>query len=310
METDKLDYKKINYKTVVLRNNTSLEYLYINDSSNKRPVVFLYGLVCNNRHFEPQINYFTKKNHPVLILNYREHFNSHNPEGIRSCTFNNISEDIFNLLEILNIKGPDIIAHSMGVNVALEMAIQKKHTFNRLVLISGSPMRPQDYMFNTNLSTFLLPAVKKALSINEGLSSGLWKNLYKIKIARMMVLDGGFNQKQVADEFVKFYLMKIGELGYELFFQLIEQMRNHNLITKLHLVENECLIMGGDLDKIAPIEGQILFKKYLKKSNFYLIKDGSHVPQIDFPDSVNDEIDRFLSLKKILKQPISSRDNL
>ena len=199
----------------------------------------------------------------------------------------------------------------MGVNVALEMALTSPGLLNKLVLISGSPMRPQDYMFNTNLSTFLLPAIKKTLGLNKGISATIWKNLYRLKLARLMVLDGGFNQKQVADEFVKFYLFKIGELGHELFFQLIEQMKNHNLITKLHLVENQCLIMGGDLDKIAPIEGQILFHKYLKNSNFYLIKDGSHVPQIDFPKTVNDEINQFLNAsKKVFKQTVSRRNNL
>ena len=42
-------------------------------------------------------------------------------------------------------------------------------------------------------------------------------------------------------------------------------MKNHNLSSKLHLIENEVLIMGGDNDNIAPIEGQMVFEKYLKK---------------------------------------------
>tara|TARA_B100000925_G_C22010084_1_gene475818 strand:+ start:5381 stop:6268 length:888 start_codon:yes stop_codon:yes gene_type:complete len=295
MKKMNFNFEEINYDSVVLENQTSIEYKYFNSHSKKNPIVLLYGLVCNNRHFQFQIDHFVNQDYPLLILNYREHFGSKNPSGIPECSFENIATDVVLLLDYLNIKKPHLIGHSMGVNIALEIAIAFDSLVDKLVLISGSPYRPQDYMFNTNMSYFIFPSVKKILSSNKKLGLKFWENLHRIKLIRKMILDGGFNPKQVTDEFVMYYTKKIGELGFDLFFKLIEEMKNHNLSSKLHLVKNDVLIMGGDADNIAPIEGQIIFEKYIKKASLYLIKDGSHVPQVDFHETVNEKISTFIS---------------
>ena len=88
-------------------------------------------------------------------------------------------------------------------------------------------------------------------------------------------------------------------------------MKNHNLSSKLHLIENKVLIMGGDNDNIAPIEGQVVFEKYLKNSSLYLIKDGSHVPpEVDFHETVNEKNKLLHKLDEFSKQTISSRNYL
>jgi non-heme chloroperoxidase len=290
-----IDFENLNYNITTLENQTKIEYSFFNPKSKKKPIVLLYGLVCNNRHFQYQIDYFTQKNHPLLILNYREHFGSKNPGGLHQCTFKNITDDIILLLKFLKIKKPHLIGHSMGVNIALEIAMRDPDIVEKLILISGSPSRPQDYMFNTNMSYYIFPSVKKILNSNKNLGLKFWQSLYKVKIIRKMILDGGFNPNQVSDEFVKYYAKKIGELGFDLFFKLIEEMKNHNLSSRLHLVMNQTLIMGGDSDNIAPIEGQVIFENYLKNSSLYLIKDGSHVPQVDFHETVNEKIDYFIN---------------
>lgn len=295
MNTSKINFENLEYNSTTLKNKTSIEYKFFNSRTKKTPIVFLYGLVCNNRHFEHQVNYFTQKSYPVLILNYREHFGSKNPEGLAQCNFENIAEDIILLLDFLEIKKPHLIGHSMGVNVALEIALRDNSLVDKLILISGSPSRPQDYMFNTNLSYYIFPSVKKILNSNKKIGIKFWKNIHRVKLFRKMILDGGFNPNQVSDEFVKYYAQKIGELGFDLFFKLVEEMKNHNLSSKLHLIENNTLIMGGDVDNIAPIEGQVVFEKYLKNSSLYLIKDGSHVPQVDFHETVNEKISHFIN---------------
>ena len=71
-------------------------------------------------------------------------------------------------------------------------------------------------------------------------------------------------------------------------------MKYHNLAANLHHVKTPTLVLGGDKDMIAPITGQIVFHESIKDSEFYLIKDGSHVPQVDFPDSVNNRLHHFI----------------
>ena len=149
-------------------------------------------------------------------------------------------------------------------------------------------------MFKTNKSHEVLPVLKNFLKNKPGLFKIAWKNAHRSNLIRKVVLHGGFNPDQVKDEFVKYYLMKIGELDPLVFFKLLDEMGDQSLISYLPKISTPTLIMGGDLDTIAPISSQLIFSELIPNSEFYLVKDGSHVPQADFPDSVNERIETFI----------------
>ena len=117
---------------------------------------------------------------------------------------------------------------------------------------------------------------------------------YKNPLIRKIVKNGGFNPEKINNDFVKNYLQKISELPPMLFFQLYNEMQNHNIINSLENINAKTLILGGDKDNIIPNYLQYILKTYLKNSELYIIKDGSHVPQADFPETVNDRIHHFL----------------
>ena len=68
----------------------------------------------------------------------------------------------------------------------------------------------------------------------------------------------------------------------------------------LKSIKTPTLVIGGDKDKIIPNYLQKILTTNLPSSEFYIVKDGSHVPQADFPDRINQRIFRFF--KKIEKQ--------
>ena len=142
---------------------------------------------------------------------------------LNACNFKNIAEDIILLFDILNIKKPHLIGHSMGVNVALEIALTNNQLIDKIVLISGSPSRPQDYMFNTNLKLLHISFYKKILNTNKRLGLQFWKNIHRVKLFRKMILDGGFNPKQVSDEFVNIMRKKLENLALTYFSNLLKK---------------------------------------------------------------------------------------
>jgi non-heme chloroperoxidase len=279
--------------------NASIEYKILapDQITKDNTIVFLYGLVCNNRHWEFQLNFFLKQGYKVLLHNYRYHFGSkaHQSNLNQNCTFENITSDLEELLKHLNINKIICIGHSMGVNISLELIKRKKVNVSGQVLISGNPLDPKDTMFNSNKSHEVIPALKSILNSKPFFFEQVWKNVYKVPLVRKVVLHGGFHPKMIKDEFVKYYLKKIGELKPDVFFQLIDEMGKQGIISFLPKVEVPSLIMGGDNDTIAPISSQLIFHNLIKESIFYLIKDGSHVPQADFPKSVNEKISHFIA---------------
>ena len=265
-----------------------------NDIDSSRPVlVLIYGLLCNNNHYKFQIPYFEKNGFQILIHDYRFHYASSQEGDIETCNFPNITKDLHELLVQLNIKNSIFIGHSMGVNICLEHSRRYPLDMIGQILISGTVVPPQDVMFDSNMVDIVSPYLKIFTEKYPTVFKSFWKNSFKNPIAQYVIFDGGFNKKQVEIEFIQLYMKKISELPEILFFHLLKLMHDHDVINHLETIRVPTLVIGGDKDKIIPNYLQRILTTHLPVSELYIVKDGSHVPQADFPDLVNHRIFRF-----------------
>lgn len=261
---------------------------------DERVIVFNYGLVCNRKHFTPQEEYFDKQGYKILVHDYRAHYSSSGQDNIESCTFKNISADIKGILDSFSITKPIMIGHSMGVNVTLEFCKNYPNSIYKSILISGTVLPPQDIMFDSNIVDVASPFIQRFANNSPAIFEFIWKNSYKNPLARKMVLDGGFNTKKVEDSFVQIYMKKISELPKDIFFHLLEEMKAHDIISSLEHIQTPTLIIGGDSDKVIPNYLQRILHQYMPNSKLYILKDGSHVPQIDYPELINSRVETFI----------------
>ena len=269
------------------------------DNIPSRPtVVFNYGLVCNIAHFKYQISYFHDQGYNVIFHDYRFHFESSSTKEIADLSFNNICSDMNHLLHFLGVTEAFHIGHSMGVNVTLEFARRYPTKVLGMVLISGTVLPPQDILFNTNWMDFIQPLLEDLLEKYPDLYEKFWKSGQYNPILNYLVHKGGFNVEKVPIEFVTYYLKKIGELSPNVFFQLLKEMKNHDIISHLENIYTNTLVMGGDKDQVIPNFLQNIISDSMPNASSYVIRDGSHVPQVDFPNSVNERIQIFF--EKIL----------
>ena len=67
---------------------------------------------------------------------------------------------------------------------------------------------------------------------------------------------------------------------------------------KVLLIEKYDFSKGTSSKSTKLIHGGV---RYLKNAEFYLVKEGSHVPQVDFPDSINQRALSFIEKKCSLK---------
>lgn len=266
----------------------------LNELNPDKPVlVFIYGLLCSNNQFKFQIPYFEDLGYQVLLHDYRYHHSS-SQDDIESCNFPNISRDLHELLTELNIKKTLFIGHSMGVNICLEHSRRYPEDVSAQVLISGTVVPPQDIMFDSNVVDIAMPYIEAFTKKYPDLFKTVWKHSYKNPVVQYAIFDGGFNKKQVEMEFIQLYMKKISELPENLFFHLLKLMHDHDIINHLESIETPTLVIGGDKDKIIPNYLQLILTKHLPKSQLYIVKDGSHVPQVDFPQMINHRITQFM----------------
>lgn len=258
-------------------------------------LVFNYGLVCNESHFEKQLPYFIDKGLQVLVHDYRGHYSSSGSENLDEINFENISSDTEQLIASITEENVIMIGHSMGTNISMEFARRHPTYLKGMVLISGTVVPPQDIMFDSNIIDIVTPYWLWITENAPKLYGTLWKTAFMNPLARKIVHSGGFNTKKVPVEFINVYMSRLGKLHPGIFLKLIQEMHDHDIINHLENIETPTLIMGGDKDQIIPNYLQGTLHRFLPNSELYIIKDGSHVPQVDFPETVNERILRFIN---------------
>lgn len=270
--------------------NFALEFY----DENRPLLVFNYGLVCSSAHFSKQLEFFSHQGHQTLIYNYRGHYNSSGQHSINTITFNNMVQDLHELLDSFAAKNICMLGHSMGVNITLEYCRQYGTNLVSMVLISGTISPPQDHLFDSNIMHLLSPYITYISKNYRHLYRTIWRTNFLNPLLHKALHVGGFNTSIVPIEFVQLYAKRISELPAEIFLQLLNEMKKHDIAADLEQITTPALIIAGDEDKIIPSYLQYVLHNKLANSSIYMVKECGHVPQIEFPELVNDKIKLFI----------------
>ena len=73
----------------------------LDEEINTNVLIFNYGLVCSNHHWQEQIKFFDDLGYKILIHDYRGHYQSTGKDKVELITFEQISRDLFSLLNPL-----------------------------------------------------------------------------------------------------------------------------------------------------------------------------------------------------------------
>jgi non-heme chloroperoxidase len=261
---------------------------------SKPVLVFNYGLVCSNHHWKFQTEYFDEKGYQILVHDYRGHFQSTGSHDISKITFKQMAKDVADLCTYLGISKAVMLGHSMGVNICLQLAKDFPTLVSGMVLISGTYISVKDIMFDSNLMEFIAPVAVMGLEKYPDIFKKIWTSSGMNPLVREIIHATGFNRGKVSKEFIEIYLNRVGLLGPEVFFQLFDEMTKQNITGCLESMKMPSLVMGGHHDNVIPNHVQRSLANLLPNAETYFLKDGSHVPQADYPAMVNERIDLFI----------------
>ncbi|OFZ54075.1 MAG: hypothetical protein A2328_02575, partial [Bdellovibrionales bacterium RIFOXYB2_FULL_36_6] len=254
---------------------------------DKPVIIFNYGLVCNTTQWDKQYDFFQKEGFQVVLHDYRFHHRSSSGKNLHDLTIRKIASDINALIKHIGACKVILFGNSMGVNVCLEYMKRYSKKTIAAVFISGSIKPPQEVMFDTNLITYVAPFIEFVQQKLPRLFNTVWRTLFFNPLMIKSTREKGFNKDLVPEEVIVHYLKKIGELAPGVFFQLFKEMNDHKIDSYLSKVNVPVLIIGGNKDKIIPPYLQRILHRKIKKSEIYILKEGSHMPHMEFPDKIN-----------------------
>ncbi|MGB0455210.1 MAG: alpha/beta fold hydrolase [Bacteriovoracaceae bacterium] len=287
------DFKTINGLKFRIWRNFEVDEL----DEQTEVVCFLYGLLCSFDHYEHQITFLHEQDRKIILMDFRGHHSLNVNCPIEEINFKNITSDFLKLFDLYGLKNLHLIGHSMGVNIALNITLElmqaNKPTPKSLILISGTVFPPQNVMFDSHIMHFAQPILESLYEKFPKVMTSYWKKQKDWAIVRKFVHTNGFNPKKVSKEFIKIYLSKIARFTPKLFFQLLNEMRDHHVIGLIHDIQLPTLIISGDQDKIIPLHLQKIFHEHIEGSELYIVSGGNHVPQLDDTKGCNERIQIF-----------------
>src|ERR1700754_1471399 len=106
--------------------------VYSEKGEGSRSFIFVHGWTCDHSHFAPQMEAFCK-NHHVVAVDLRGHGQSDKPQV--EYTLELFAGDIAAICADLKLDQPILVGHSMGGNIALEVARRYPELLSGIVLI-------------------------------------------------------------------------------------------------------------------------------------------------------------------------------
>ncbi len=121
-----------------MSNNTLLNYRRQGTESEALPLVIIHGLLGSMDNLSPVSRYFAESRE-VISVDLRNHGRSFHDELM---TYPAMANDVFQLLDSLNLKEVILLGHSMGGKVAMQMAVEAPE---RIKAVIAGDIAPVDY---------------------------------------------------------------------------------------------------------------------------------------------------------------------
>lgn len=113
---------------------------YRDTNSGSSSILFVHGWGCDHTAFAPQAEFF-RRSHRVVSVDLRGHGKSDAPH--QEYTMAGFADDLAWLCSELALTKPIVVGHSMGGNVALELAARYPEIPVAIVLIDSLILPPQ-----------------------------------------------------------------------------------------------------------------------------------------------------------------------
>ena len=226
------------------------------------PLVFIPGMMCDSRLFQPQINEFSKQ---YMVC------------ATPASTADTIENISFEILRYLPTKFT-LIGLSMGGILAMEIIKKVPDRVMKIVLMDTN------YKSETaEIKSRRLPQIKLA---NEGRLED---------IMCQQIQNNYLRTDKKNQEIFDLCLSMATDLGKEIFINQSKALATRkDYKSTLKNIKVPSLIICGEHDRICPIKVHIEMESLIENSTLEIIPDAAHLPTLEQPAYLNKIIGKWL----------------
>jgi pimeloyl-ACP methyl ester carboxylesterase len=249
-----------------------------------KPVVMLHGLGGTKASFLPTVGALAPQGHRVIAVDLPGFGDSDKPIGARyDAKF--FSQSVIALIDELGLDTTDIVGHSLGGRVTLEVVMHAPERFNRAVLMTPSlawlrerPWAPALRFVRPELG-LLQPAPRAVVE----------------RVVRQLIPGGGSRYAAAGiDEFLRAYTTARGRAAFYAAARHIYLERPDHFWDRLRHLKPPALFVWGSRDPLVPAAFERHVREAVPQAEHITLNCG-HIPQIERPRELHRAIGRFLT---------------
>lgn len=248
------------------------------------PILFLPGFTTPGSIFKDTVDHLTTQNEAHLI-SYAG-FNGNKPIQISIETpwYGSIKEELVSYIKNNNFKDLIIIGHSMGGNLATDLAAELPNTIDKIVIIDAIPCMRELMMPGVPASNlqYKSPYNDQMLAMEE----------VQFKQTATMMSQNMTNNKEKVETLIDWIM----EADRETYVYGYTDLLKLDLRTTLDKIQAKTLILGASFPSIE-IAKSNYEKQYVNLANktIQMASDSKHFIMFDQPEWYYKQVNAFLS---------------
>jgi len=245
--------------------------LYYESHGKGKPIVFSHAWLDDCSIWGAQVKHFSK-NYTVILYDHRGHGMSDKPKGGEgNYSVQVLSNDLYALIQKLNLEKPILVGFSLGGMAAILLALKNPDKISKLVLVgTTAKMTLPTSAKLFEMLRFFLPYQKFLRMLCE----------YRFYKPSRQIVDEEFARASKVDK----------SIAFECWRELTE---NYDAKDKVSKIEVPTLIIVGEKDKVN-LEASRYLNREIKGSELHIIPDSGHTVMIEKPNEFNEILEEFI----------------
>lgn len=282
---------------------TELAY-FTGGAPEGRAIVLCDGLGCDG--------FAWRRIAPVLEPHYRilhPHYRGHGASSMAGATDRTtyrraagdgygmgvLAQDVLACMDAAGIRRAVLFGHSMGVQIALECALEAPDRVAGLVLVCGSPGRPLDTVGDSDRLKRLLPLARKLVETVPELASAVTATVLPTelawRVAQLLEVDG----RLLARDDMMAYLDHMARIDPRVFLETMDEAGKHSTQERLAEIQCPALVVGGERDGFTPFWVSELMGEKLAHAKTVMLRSGTHTAHLEQWELFERLVSDFLS---------------
>ncbi len=267
--------------------------LYTSVSGSGHPIILCDGLGCDGFIWR-YIKEGLAARYQVVRWHYRGHGLSSPPSSLDAMGMEPLRRDLLAVMDAHGLEQAVLVGHSLGVQMALDFALEHPDRVSALATICGSYGTPLRTFHGSGRLGLVFPYVRQLVDVFPERAQWIWSKALTTELAYQIAARLEVNGKVVRRADFEPYFRHLAGMDVRVFARLLEDASSHSVEDRLPDVSTPVLVVAGDRDTFTPGWLSERMHALLPDSELLMIPGGSHIAPLEIPELVQLRLERFL----------------